>query len=154
MEASSIPSVAILQIRTVLSDQPLRWHFGQSVLTNMGGAGEPIFGHDFPPGTDRMAEIQRTVRARKVGDGVGVEIASGLLEVFFLLFENAPCYTVVLGERNVPQQLTIVHSSAVLHDRYDARTPRRVVSIYVCASPVLPQSHGGEHLVHFDGAVL
>ena len=41
-----------------VSDQLLRWHFRQSVLANMRGAGEPIFEHDFPPGTDMMGEIR------------------------------------------------------------------------------------------------
>lgn len=40
-----------------VSDQLLRWHFRQSVLANMRGAGEPILEHDFPPGTDMMKEI-------------------------------------------------------------------------------------------------
>ncbi|KAG0636827.1 HNH endonuclease-domain-containing protein [Tuber brumale] len=39
------------------SDELLRWHFRQSVLANMRGAGEPIFEHDFPPGTDMVGEI-------------------------------------------------------------------------------------------------
>ena len=39
------------------ADQLLRWHFRQSVLANMRGAGEPVFEHDFPPGTDEIAEI-------------------------------------------------------------------------------------------------
>jgi len=30
-----------------VSDEPLRWHYRQSVLANMRGAGEPIFEHDF-----------------------------------------------------------------------------------------------------------
>ncbi|POR31258.1 Uncharacterized protein TPAR_08530, partial [Tolypocladium paradoxum] len=30
-------------------DELLRWHFRQAILTNMRGAGEPIFEHDFPP---------------------------------------------------------------------------------------------------------
>lgn len=38
-------------------DQLLRWHFRQSVLGNMRGAGEPIFEHDFPPGADMVGEI-------------------------------------------------------------------------------------------------
>ena len=38
-------------------DQLLRWHFRQTVLTNMRGAGEPIFEHDFPPGSDMMGSI-------------------------------------------------------------------------------------------------
>ncbi|PGH29077.1 hypothetical protein GX50_08171 [[Emmonsia] crescens] len=37
-----------------VSDEVLRWHFMQSVLANMRGAGEPIFEHDFPPGTDML----------------------------------------------------------------------------------------------------
>ncbi|CUS08068.1 unnamed protein product, partial [Tuber aestivum] len=39
------------------SDELLRWHFRQSVLANMRGAGEPIFEHDFPPETDMVGEI-------------------------------------------------------------------------------------------------
>ncbi|KAG0641779.1 hypothetical protein HOY80DRAFT_1135047 [Tuber brumale] len=38
-------------------DELLRWHFRQSVLANVRGAGEPIFEHDFPPGTDMVGEI-------------------------------------------------------------------------------------------------
>ena len=37
--------------------QLLRWHFRQAVLTNMKGAGEPVFEHDFPPGSDIVGEI-------------------------------------------------------------------------------------------------
>ncbi|KAF8438246.1 hypothetical protein BGX38DRAFT_1098191, partial [Terfezia claveryi] len=33
-----------------ISDELLRWHFRQSVLGNMRGAGEPAFQHDFPHG--------------------------------------------------------------------------------------------------------
>ena len=40
-------------------DQLLRWHFRQAVLTNMSGAGEPVFEHDFPPGSDMMEEIMK-----------------------------------------------------------------------------------------------
>ncbi|KAG0133141.1 HNH endonuclease-domain-containing protein [Tuber indicum] len=39
------------------SDELLRWHFRQSVLANMRGAGEPILEHDFPPGSDMVGEI-------------------------------------------------------------------------------------------------
>ncbi|KAK6350054.1 hypothetical protein TWF696_006303 [Orbilia brochopaga] len=39
-------------------DQLLRWHFRQSVLANMRGDGEPIFEHDYPPGTDQITEMQ------------------------------------------------------------------------------------------------
>ena len=35
----------------------LRWHFRQSVLANMRGAGEPLFEHDFPPGSDMIGCI-------------------------------------------------------------------------------------------------
>ena len=40
-----------------VSDKLLRWHFRQSVFANMRGAGEPIFEHDFPGGTDMIKEI-------------------------------------------------------------------------------------------------
>ena len=39
-----------------VSDELLRWHFRQSVLANMRGAGEPVFEHDFT-GTDMVEEI-------------------------------------------------------------------------------------------------
>ena len=38
-------------------DELLRWDFRQAVLTNMKGAGEPIFEDDFPPGSDMIGEI-------------------------------------------------------------------------------------------------
>ena len=38
-------------------DQLLRWHFRQAVLANMKGAGEPVFEHDFPPGSDIVGDI-------------------------------------------------------------------------------------------------
>jgi len=38
-------------------DQLLRWHFRQAVLANMRGAGEPIFEHGFPPGSDVVGDI-------------------------------------------------------------------------------------------------
>jgi len=40
-----------------VSDKLLRWHFRQSVLANVRRLGEPIFEHDFPPGTDMAGEI-------------------------------------------------------------------------------------------------
>lgn len=46
-------------------DQLLRWHFRQSVLANMRGAGEPVFEHDFPPGTDIMKELREGPMARE-----------------------------------------------------------------------------------------
>ena len=44
-------------------DQLLRWHFRQAVLANMRGAGEPIFEHDFPPGSDIVGDILSGPRA-------------------------------------------------------------------------------------------
>jgi len=41
-----------------VSEQLLRWHFRQSVLANMRGAGESVFEHDFPPGTDMVRNIR------------------------------------------------------------------------------------------------
>ncbi|KAK9386078.1 hypothetical protein V1515DRAFT_616797 [Lipomyces mesembrius] len=35
-------------------DEFLRWHFRQAILTNMRGAGEPVFEFDFPPVDQRM----------------------------------------------------------------------------------------------------
>jgi len=35
-----------------VSPELLRWHFRQSVLANVRGAGEPIFEDDMPPETD------------------------------------------------------------------------------------------------------
>ncbi|KAA8903168.1 HNH endonuclease-domain-containing protein [Sphaerosporella brunnea] len=46
-------------------DQLLRWHFRQSVFANMRGAGEPIFEHDFPPGTDMMGTIREEPYAQE-----------------------------------------------------------------------------------------
>ena len=42
-----------------VSDHILRWHFRQSVLANVRGAGEPLFEDDFPPATDIMREIEK-----------------------------------------------------------------------------------------------
>lgn len=39
-------------------DELLRWHFRQAVLTNIRGVGEPIYEHDFPPGSDILGEIR------------------------------------------------------------------------------------------------
>jgi len=46
-------------------DNLLRWHFRQSVLANMRGAGEPVFEHDFPPGTDMVKEISEGPYAKE-----------------------------------------------------------------------------------------
>jgi hypothetical protein len=40
-------------------DQLLRWHFRQAVLTNVKGAGVPVYDHDFPPGSDMLSDIRR-----------------------------------------------------------------------------------------------
>jgi hypothetical protein len=40
-----------------VSDELLRWHFHQSVLANLRGAGEPILEHDFLPGTDTVGQV-------------------------------------------------------------------------------------------------
>lgn len=45
------------------SPELLRWHFRQAVLANMRGAGEPIFEHDFPDGSDILADIREGPRA-------------------------------------------------------------------------------------------
>ncbi|MCJ1378043.1 hypothetical protein MMC17_001139 [Xylographa soralifera] len=44
-------------------DQLLGWHFRQAVLINMKGAGEPIFEHDFPPGSDMLDDIRSGPKA-------------------------------------------------------------------------------------------
>ncbi|EEH22419.2 hypothetical protein PABG_04630 [Paracoccidioides brasiliensis Pb03] len=48
-----------------VSDELLRWHFRQSVLANMRGAGEPIFESDFPPGSDMMATLHLNCTAKR-----------------------------------------------------------------------------------------
>ncbi|KAF2817134.1 uncharacterized protein BDZ99DRAFT_456916 [Mytilinidion resinicola] len=44
-------------------DSLLRWHFRQAVLANMRGAGEPVFEHDFPPGSDIVDDILQGPKA-------------------------------------------------------------------------------------------
>ncbi|KAF1815295.1 hypothetical protein P152DRAFT_455016 [Eremomyces bilateralis CBS 781.70] len=44
-------------------DSLLRWHFRQAVLANMRGSGEPVFEHDFPPGSDIAGDILRGPKA-------------------------------------------------------------------------------------------
>jgi len=44
-------------------DQLFRWHFRQSVLANMRGAGEPIFEVDFPSGSDMIGQVLNGPRA-------------------------------------------------------------------------------------------
>jgi hypothetical protein len=41
----------------IVSDELLKWHFRQSVLANMKGAGEPLFEHEFS-GKDIVQEIR------------------------------------------------------------------------------------------------
>ncbi|WEW62008.1 hypothetical protein PRK78_007508 [Emydomyces testavorans] len=48
-----------------VSDELLRWHFRQSVLANMRGAGEPIFESDFPSGSDMMATLRDELYGRE-----------------------------------------------------------------------------------------
>ncbi|RPB03500.1 hypothetical protein L873DRAFT_1786923 [Choiromyces venosus 120613-1] len=61
-----------------VSSQLLRWHFCQSVLANVRGAGEPIFEHNFPPGTDMMIEIREGPYAQ---ERLEMEFASRLRAV-------------------------------------------------------------------------
>jgi hypothetical protein len=56
-------------------DQLLRWHFRQAVIANMKGAGEPIFEHDFPPGSDMVGDI---LRGPKAGERMEFELFSRL----------------------------------------------------------------------------
>jgi hypothetical protein len=56
-------------------DPLLRWHFRQAVLANMRGAGEPIFEHDFPPGSDIVGDI---FQGPKAGERMEFEIFSRL----------------------------------------------------------------------------
>ncbi|KAM5439752.1 hypothetical protein MferCBS31731_004162 [Microsporum ferrugineum] len=44
-------------------DVLLQWHYEQAILANMRGAGEVIFEHDFPPGTDMLGEIRQAPMA-------------------------------------------------------------------------------------------
>jgi hypothetical protein len=57
------------------ADQLLHWHFRQAVLTNMKGVGEPIFEHDFPPGSDMMGE---TMEGPKAAERMEFELLSRL----------------------------------------------------------------------------
>ena len=56
-------------------DELLRWHFRQAVLSNMKGAGEPIFEDDFPPGSDIVGDI---LRGPKAGERMEFELFSRL----------------------------------------------------------------------------
>jgi hypothetical protein len=48
-----------------VSDHLLRWHFRQSVLANMRGAGEPVFEHDFLTGTDMLKDVREGPMAQE-----------------------------------------------------------------------------------------
>jgi len=61
-----------------VSKEILTWHFRQSVLANIRGAGEPIFEYDSPSGTDIEGEVLAGPYAQ---DGFDLEIAKGLVEV-------------------------------------------------------------------------
>ncbi|MCJ1484371.1 hypothetical protein MMC06_004541 [Schaereria dolodes] len=39
-------------------DRLLDWHYRQALLANVKGAGEPIYDHDFPPGSDMLKDIR------------------------------------------------------------------------------------------------
>ena len=54
-------------------DALLKWHFRQAILTNMKGAGEPRFEHDFPPGSDMLGEIRE---GPKPAERMGFELFS------------------------------------------------------------------------------
>jgi hypothetical protein len=62
-------------------DELLRWHFRQAVLTNMRGAGEPIFEHDFPPGSDMVGTI---LEGPKAAERMEFELFSRLATQFDL----------------------------------------------------------------------
>jgi len=61
-----------------VSKEILTWHFRQSVLANIRGAGEPIFEYDSPSGTDMEGEVLAGPYAQ---DGFDLQIAKGLVEV-------------------------------------------------------------------------
>ncbi|KAJ8104316.1 HNH endonuclease-domain-containing protein [Lipomyces tetrasporus] len=60
-------------------DKFLRWHFRQTVLANMKGAGEPIFEFDFPDGSDMVGEILSGPRG---ADRMEAELFSRLNSVY------------------------------------------------------------------------
>lgn len=65
----------LLNDRQRPTDQLLRWHFRQAVLANMRGAGEPLFEHDFPPGSDIVGDI---LNGSKAGERMEFELFSRL----------------------------------------------------------------------------
>jgi hypothetical protein len=65
-------------------DPLLRWHFRQAVLTNMRGVGEPIFEHDFPPGSDIVGTI---LEGPKAAQRMEFELYNRLATQFELMIE-------------------------------------------------------------------
>ena len=61
-----------------VSEELLRWHFRQSVLANIRGAGEPIIEYDIPSGTDMEGEVLAGPYAQ---GGSDLEIPAGLAQV-------------------------------------------------------------------------
>ncbi|KAG0639745.1 HNH endonuclease-domain-containing protein [Tuber brumale] len=61
-----------------VSDQLLRWHFCQSVLANIRGAGEPIFECDLPPEPGNVGEV---LAGPDGGERCELGIAAALPEV-------------------------------------------------------------------------
>ncbi|MCJ1467609.1 hypothetical protein MMC07_006234 [Pseudocyphellaria aurata] len=59
-------------------DELLLWHFRQAVLANMRDAGEPLFEHDFHPGSDIMGEISE---GPKAAERMEFELSSRLSSV-------------------------------------------------------------------------
>lgn len=57
------------------SDQLLRWQFRQAVFANVRGAGEPMFEHDFPQGSDMVGDI---LRGPKAGERMEFELFNRL----------------------------------------------------------------------------
>jgi len=63
-------------------DELFRWHFRQAVLINVRGAGEPLFEHDFPPGSDIMGSI---LKGPKAAERMEFELFNRLAAEFDLL---------------------------------------------------------------------
>jgi hypothetical protein len=62
-------------------DELLRWHFRQAVLINIRGAEEPVFEHDFPPGSDIIGSI---LEGPKAAERMEFELFSRLATQFDL----------------------------------------------------------------------
>lgn len=61
-----------------VSDELLRWHFRQSILAYMKGAGALIFEHNFPLGADMLAELRTEPHGIQ---RLELELSSGLRDV-------------------------------------------------------------------------